>query len=96
MAMDNQFSGMSEEQFTYEEYEFIREKMIKTVQESLTEEDKLFILAFKDVAPDWSTYNFRAYPSIKWKLMNLEKIKVGNPKKHRELYDDLKKKLSTI
>lgn len=96
LAMDNQFSGMSEEQFTYEEYEFIREKMIKTVQESLTEEDKLFILAFKDVAPNWSVYNFEAYPSIKWKLINLKKIKASNPRKHNELYDSLKRKLSTI
>jgi hypothetical protein len=94
--MENQFSGMSEEQFTYEEYEFIRVKMIKTVQESLTEEDKLFILAFKDVAPNWSIYNFEAYPSIIWKLINLEKIKASNPKKHNELYDSLKRKLSTI
>jgi hypothetical protein len=96
MAMENQFSGMSKEQFTYEDYEFVREKMIKTVQESLTEEDKLFILAFKDVAPDWSTYKFQAYPSIKWKLMNLEKIKIGNPKKHKELYDGLKRKLDSL
>jgi predicted nucleotidyltransferase component of viral defense system len=96
LAMDNQFSGMSEEQFTYEDYEFVREKMIKTVQESLTEEDKLFILAFKDVVPDWSNYNFGVYPSIKWKLMNLEKIKVGNSKKHKELYDSLKRRMDTL
>lgn len=96
LAMDNQFAGMSDEQFTYEDYEFVRERMIRTVQESLTEEDKLFILGFKEVAPDWSIYNFEAYPSIKWKLMNLEKIKVGNPRKHKELYDGLKRKLSTI
>jgi hypothetical protein len=94
--MDNQFSGMSKEQFTYEDYEFVREKMIKTVQESLTEEDKLSILAFKEVVPDWSTYNFGAYPSIKWKLMNLEKIKVGNPKKHKELYYRLKRRLDNL
>jgi predicted nucleotidyltransferase component of viral defense system len=96
LAMDNQFAGMSDEQFTYEDYEFVRERMIRTVQESLTEEDKLFILGFKEVAPDWSIYNFEAYPSIKWKLMNSEKIKVGNPRKHKELYDGLKRKLSTI
>jgi predicted nucleotidyltransferase component of viral defense system len=96
LAMANQFAGMSEEVFTYEDYEFIREKMVKTVQESITEEDKSFILAFKDVAPDWSIYNFEAYPSIKWKLLNLEKIKISNPKKHNELYDSLKSKLGTL
>ena len=96
LALANQFAGMSEELFTNEEYEFIREKLIKTVQASITEEDKQFILGFKNCIPDWSSYNFEAYPSIKWKLQNLEKIKAANPVKHKELYDTLKRKLDAI
>lgn len=96
LAMSNQFAGMSEEDFSYEEYEFVRATMIKTVQASITAEDKLFILGFKDVIPDWSIYNFEAYPSIKWKLQNLEKIKASNPAKHKELYTLLKSKLDGI
>jgi predicted nucleotidyltransferase component of viral defense system len=96
LAMTNQFAGMSEEQFTYEEYEFVRETMVKTVQASITAADKLFILGFKDVIPDWSIYNFETYPSIKWKLQNLEKIMTTKPAKHKELYDSLKKKLDAI
>jgi len=96
LAMSNQFAGMSEEDFSYEEYEFVRATMIKTVQASITAEDKLFILGFKDVIPDWSIYNFEAYPSIKWKLQNLEKIKASNPAKHKELYTLLKSKLDAI
>jgi predicted nucleotidyltransferase component of viral defense system len=96
LAMTNQFAGMSEEQFNYEEYEFIRETMVKTVQASITEEDKLFILGYKNCKPDWLIYNFEAYPSIKWKQQNLEKIKTTNPAKHKELYDSLKRKLDTI
>jgi predicted nucleotidyltransferase component of viral defense system len=96
LAMSNQFAGMSEEDFSYEEYEFVRATMIKTVQASITAEDKLFILGFKDVIPDWSIYNFDTYPSIKWKLQNLEKIKTTNPAKHKELYDSLKRKLDAI
>lgn len=95
LAMTNQFDGMSEEQFSYEEYEYVRETMVKTVQASITEEDKLFILSYKNCIPDWSIYNFEAYPSIKWKLQNLEKIKTTNPAKHKELYDSLKKKLNS-
>jgi len=96
LAMINQFAGMSEQQFTIEEYEFVRESMIKKVQNSLTEEDKLFILAFKNVAPGWSTYNFEAYPSIKWKQLNLEKMKANNSAKHNEMYNSLKRKLNEI
>jgi len=96
LAMTNQFAGMSEEQFTYEEYEFVRETMVKTVQASITEEDKLFILGFKDVIPNWAIYSFEKYPSIKWKLQNLEKIITTNPAKHKELYTLLKSKLDSI
>ena len=96
LAMTNQFDGMSEEQFTYEEYELVRDTMVKTVQATITEDDKLFILAFKNCTPDWSNYNFEAYPSIKWKLQNLEKLKNANSIKHEELYESLKRKLDTI
>jgi len=96
LAMTNQFAGMSEEQFTYEEYKFVRETMVKTVQASITEADKLFILGFKDVIPNWAIYSFEKYPSIKWKLQNLEKIITTNPAKHKELYDSLKRKLDGI
>ena len=51
---------------------------------------------FKNSIPDWSIYNFEVYPSIKWKLQNLEKIKTTNPAKHKELYDILKRKLDAI
>lgn len=95
LAMTNQFAGMSEEQFSYEEYEYVRETMVNTVQASITEEDKLCILGFKNCTPDWSIYNFEAYPSIKWKLQNLEIIKTTNPAKHEALYDSLKKKLNS-
>ncbi len=95
LAMTNQFDGMSEEQFSYEEYEYVRETMVNTVQASITEEDKLCILGFKNCTPDWSIYNFEAYPSINWKLQNLEIIKTTNPAKHEALYDSLKKKLNS-
>lgn len=96
LAMTNQFAGMSNELFTYEEFEFSREAMLKEVHASITEEDKLFILGFKNGLPNWSIYNFEAYLSIKWKLQNLEKIKATNLAKHKELYDNLKRKLDAI
>ena len=96
LAIMNQFTGMSDELFTYEEYEQVREAMIKKVQASLTVDDKDFILGFKNLTPDWSIYNFEAYPSIQWKLLNLEKIKSSDPSKYKELYNSLKRKLDSI
>ena len=95
-VMDNQFTGMSDEPFTYAEYEQVRETMVETVQHAITEEDKAFLLGVKNAQPDWSVYHFGEFPSIRWKQQNLEKLKANNPAKHRELYDSLKKRLDAM
>lgn len=95
-AMENQFTGMSDESFTYEEYEQVRETMVKTIQNAITEEGKEFILSVKNAQPDWSMYNFGKFPSIRWKQQNLEKLKANNPAKHLELYNSLKKRLDAM
>ncbi len=89
-AMETQFSGMSKEDFTYEDYEGTREALLKVIHESLTDEDKKFILSLKDLKPDWTVYNFEKFPGIAWKLENLQKLKDKNPEKHQALYTKLK------
>src|SRR5690606_38421481 len=80
-AMYNQFAGMTDEVFDYGEYENVRAGLIKAVQESLTEQDKEFLLGFKRLEPDWSVYNFSHFPAISWKIKNLDKLKEVNPAK---------------
>lgn len=92
-ALDNQFSGMTDEKFKYEEFEAIREKLVEKVHQGLTERDKEFLLGVKNLTPNWSIYDFQRFPSINWKLQNLQKLKDKNPDKHREQYEALKKKL---
>lgn len=93
-ALANQFSGMTDEAFAYEEYESVREKLVSTIHENLTDRDKEFLLSVKNVTPDWSIYDFQRFPSINWKLQNLQKLKDKNPEKHKEQYEALKDKLS--
>lgn len=88
-AMDNQFMGMSLERFTYDDYETVRQKLITTVHQSLTEKDKRFLLSIKNATPDWSLYDFERFPAIQWKLQNLKKLKETNPKKHKQQYEIL-------
>jgi predicted nucleotidyltransferase component of viral defense system len=92
-AHANQFSGMTDEPFTYEEYESVRKKLVATIIEHLTDRDKEFILSVKNVLPDWSIYDFQRFPSINWKLQNLQNLKDKNPEKHKEQYDRLSDKL---
>jgi predicted nucleotidyltransferase component of viral defense system len=93
-AHENQFSGMTDEAFSYEEFEATRERLVQTVNDNLTQKDKEFLLGFKDVNPDWSIHDFQRFPSINWKLQNLQIMKSKNPDKHREQFEKLKEKLS--
>ncbi|MCF0075738.1 nucleotidyl transferase AbiEii/AbiGii toxin family protein [Dyadobacter sp. CY261] len=93
LALANQFSGMSAEEFSYEEYDALRGQLVATVHESLTQSDKDFLLSFKNAEPDWSIYDFEKFPSIQWKLRNLTILKMNNPGKHREQFEILEEKL---
>ena len=94
LTFDNQFDGMSLEPFTYRDFEAVRKLLLKTVQSSLTQSDKTFLLAFKNLEPDWSLYDFEAFPSVQWKLQNLKNLRESNPEKHRRQLGRLKKLLS--
>lgn len=82
-AMENQFDGMTEEEFTYGEYEITRIHLVKTIMENLSEEDKAFLLSFNRLEPDWGMYNFEQYPSVRWKMQNLQKLQETQPEKFK-------------
>jgi predicted nucleotidyltransferase component of viral defense system len=86
-VLENQFKGMSDIEFTYEDYEKTRKKLINQVNTSLTETDKAFILSFEEGNPNWSKCSagdLSNYPSIKWKLQNIINLKETNPLKHKQ------------
>ena len=91
LAMDNQFDGMSDIPFTYDEFEQTRAKLITEVSNLMTEAEKSFLLSFEAAEPQWERYEFeyfRHYPSVQWKLLNLAKLKKQNPAK---LYAEVEK-----
>lgn len=94
LAMINQFEGMSEKPFSYEDFEKTRGHLIETIYSNLTDEDKTFLLSIKNVEPDWSIYDFEKFPAVQWKLQNLQKLKQSNPHKHQEQYEALREKLT--
>lgn len=90
-AMENQFAGMSDVPFTYDDFEATRIRLIADVKTMLTEEDKRFLFSFEQGEPDWDSVEygyFEEYPSVIWKLLNLAKLKKDNPEK---LYSETEK-----
>ena len=91
-AMVNQFTGMTEIPFTYNEFEETRTKLISDVRSLVTEEDKKFLISFESGQPEWDGYKFeyfKDYPSVKWKLLNLQKLAKQNPQKLWEQVEKL-------
>jgi predicted nucleotidyltransferase component of viral defense system len=91
--LKSQFEGMSVEPFTYSDFEKARQSLLEAIQGGLTLEDRKFLLSVKDLSSDWSVYDFKDFPSVKWKLQNLERLRSDNPSKYREQRDQLKNKL---
>jgi hypothetical protein len=93
-ALENQFNGMSNVEFSYSDFEKARTNLITEVNEALTEVDKDFILSFEEGMPDWDKCcagDLSNYPSVKWKLQNIIKLKKNNPQKHQQGINQLKK-----
>lgn len=90
MAFENQFEGMSAIEFSYDEYEATRLQLIETIQVGLNENDKVFLKSFNSLEPDWSIYDFQEFPSVKWKLLNLEKFRQDKPEIYQQQIDALK------
>lgn len=91
---ESQFKGMTDAAFGYEEYEETRVLLVKTINKSLTTDDKSFLLAFSRGEPDWTKVNYSNFPAIRWKLLNINKPKKGNPDKHKEQTEKLERILS--
>lgn len=93
-AMANQFEGMTDVAFSYEEFEQTRLQLIRDVKAMLTEEDKRFLVSFEQGKPLWDGYEFayfKDYPSVQWKLVNLAKLKRQNPEKMEEEVEKLRR-----
>lgn len=89
-AFENQFEGMSAIEFSYDDYEATRLQLIETVKASLNESDRAFLLSLNGLEPDWSIYDFQEFPSVKWKLLNLEKFRQDKPEIYQQQIDALK------
>lgn len=91
-AFNNQFQGMSDIDFTYEDFEKTREELIVIVNSNLSDSDRSFLLSFKQGNPDWDLFavaGLKDMPAVQWKLQNLQKLIKSNPGKHKELLSKL-------
>lgn len=90
-AFQTQFNGMTDHPFSYEDFENTREQLVEVIHKELTEKDKKFLIGLENGTPDWEIYDFKDFPAVKWKLINIKKFKKEKPEEHREMMERLKK-----
>lgn len=95
-ALENQFQGMTETPFGYEDYLESRTALLSLVNGGLTITDKEFLLSFEQGEPDWKKCcagDLSQYPSVQWKLLNIGKLKESNPVKFEQGVNKLRRYL---
>lgn len=95
-AFETQFEGMTDVEFSYEDFKSTRVRLVKEVQASLTDSDKEFLVSFVDGEPKWNLFpqeRLKDLPGIKWKLLNIANLIKSDPDKNKEMRDALIDKL---
>lgn len=90
---ENEFRGMTSEEVSLEELVGVRNDLIKKMRGSLTDEQKKFILSFKNKNPEWKLSGIEGienYPSVRWKLINLKQM---STERHAAAYKKLEEYL---
>jgi predicted nucleotidyltransferase component of viral defense system len=88
---ENDFMGMTTESVKMDDLLDARAKLIKKIKESLTENEKKFLLSWKSKKPEWKLLGIEGIenmPGVRRRLMNLEQI---SPEKHKQAFEKLKR-----
>ena len=76
-AYENEFRSMTREPVSLEALLDARERLIATLHQMLTEDDRAFLLSLKAKRPDWALLGFDGIadlPAVRWKLHNLAQM----------------------
>lgn len=80
---NNQFQGMARTDVSLESLCEVQATLPGSIQDILTEQDREFLIGFKNKKPDWSLMqyqNAKDLPAVRWKQFNLGKM---DAKKHQ-------------
>jgi hypothetical protein len=89
---ETEFAAMAQVDVGVKELERVRENLIQMLNESLAPQEKEFLLSFKNKQPNWDLLGLADakaianLPSVKWKMINLEKLEKS---RHQALYEKL-------
>lgn len=92
-VFQNEFLGMTYENINYDELVEVRSRLVKDINQSLTNNERQFLLSIKKGEPDYSLMpfeNLEQLPALQWKLINIRKM---DKAKHKVMLNKLREAL---
>ena len=92
----SEFSAMTSHEITLEELLVTRDQLIRTINSSLTNAEREFLLSIKLGTPNFNLLNIEnvsRLPAIKWKILNIKKM---DKPKHKLMMRKLEKALNLV
>ncbi len=86
-VFEQEFVGMTNEDIEHDELVAVRKILIETITNSMTENEKKFLLSIKQGEPDWTLMPMTGIdqlPAIQWKLINIRKMEKKKQKESLE------------
>ncbi|RLA43159.1 MAG: nucleotidyl transferase AbiEii/AbiGii toxin family protein [Gammaproteobacteria bacterium] len=76
-VFEQEFTGMTDAEVGYDELVAVRDRLIETIRNTMTEDEKQFLISIKKGQPDWDLVpvaGIERLPAIQWKLVNIRKM----------------------
>lgn len=96
---ERHFNGMTAEPVELGGLHDARERLIREIQGGLTADERGFLTSLAAAEPDWSLLgapHADQLPGLKWKVLNLQRLKEKNPSKFAKQTNALAKRLSRL
>ena len=93
-TFDQQFAGMSDMPFSYDEHQAVLTRLMRDVHALFDDGDRQRLLEFvslSGVDNPWNIPHFDELPAIRWKRRNLDSLKKTNPAKFTSQRDALER-----
>ncbi|WP_374189979.1 MULTISPECIES: nucleotidyl transferase AbiEii/AbiGii toxin family protein [Rhizobium/Agrobacterium group] len=86
-AFVKEFEGMTTQPISLDELKAAREQLTTDLRARLDDDAMRFLLSLHNGKPDFDAIGLPQaadLPAVRWKILNLEKLKAQNPEKHAE------------
>ena len=93
----NEFAGMTRDEVSLASLEQVQADLITQLPQRLLPRHKQFLLSLVQCEPAWELMPFahlQELPALKWKLLNLSKLKKTNPARFAAQHDELALRLA--